>query len=113
MAWPALEPGRLLKTCSDVRRRGMTVLDRTRLTDRLSTSLSSASLLIPRLINTEKILLLINHFKFEVQLLVFFRFALSVPLLFAVSSSACIAKSPFYKDFSRLGRLDGGVCAFL
>jgi hypothetical protein len=30
LAWPALEPGRLLKTCSDVRRRGMTVLDRTR-----------------------------------------------------------------------------------
>ena len=39
-AWPALEPGRLLEAYSDVRRRGMTVLDRTRLTDRLSTFFS-------------------------------------------------------------------------
>lgn len=36
MAWPALDPGRLLKAVSDGSRRGMTVLDRTRLIDRLS-----------------------------------------------------------------------------
>jgi len=35
LARPALEPGRLLKTSSDGRRRGMTVLDRTRLIGRL------------------------------------------------------------------------------
>ncbi|MCL0239172.1 hypothetical protein, partial [Escherichia coli] len=36
-AWPALGPGRLLKMSSDGHRRRMTVQDRTRLIDRLST----------------------------------------------------------------------------
>ena len=39
MAWPALDSGRLLEVVSDGDPRGMTVHDKTRLTDRLSTSL--------------------------------------------------------------------------
>jgi hypothetical protein len=83
LAWPALEPGRLLKTCSDVRRRGMTVLDRTRLTDRLSNFLPQSLLLNPRLSKTKKILLLTKHFKFKAQPFVLARFCLGVAVLFS------------------------------
>ncbi|SOU02704.1 hypothetical protein CFBP6773_03410 [Xanthomonas arboricola pv. fragariae] len=40
MAWPALDPGRLLERCGDVAPRRMTVHDRTRLTGRLRHLLS-------------------------------------------------------------------------
>jgi hypothetical protein len=46
----------------------MAVLDRTRLTDRLSSLLLSFCASIPRSSDTEKFLLLTNHFKFEFQL---------------------------------------------
>ena len=39
LAWPALDPGRLLEVVSDGDPRGMTVLDKTRLIDRLSSFL--------------------------------------------------------------------------
>ena len=83
LAWPALEPGRLLKTCSDVRRRRMTVLDRTRLTDRLSTFFFVRLCVYPRRSKTKKILLLIKHFKFEAQPSVLARFRLDIAALFS------------------------------
>ena len=75
MARPALEPGRLLEVSSDGHRRGMTVLDKTRLTDRLST-FYFASCCIPRKKrqpnpsgNVEKFLVLRLYFKFKAQML--------------------------------------------
>ena len=41
MAWPALDAGRLLERTGDRAPRGMTVLDRTRLTGRLAPSFLS------------------------------------------------------------------------
>ncbi len=45
MAWPALDPGRLLERCGDVAPRRMTVHDRTRLTGRLRHLRSAFALL--------------------------------------------------------------------
>ncbi len=42
MAWPALDPGRLLERCGDAAPRGMTVHDRTRLIGRLPISIKGA-----------------------------------------------------------------------
>lgn len=76
MARPALEPGRLLEVSSDGHRRGMTVLDKTRLTDRLSTFflrfLSQTSQKKGNQTpfgNVEKFLVLRLYFKFKTQML--------------------------------------------
>mgnify|MGYP003665907430 CR=1 FL=1 len=63
--------------------------------------------------NTKKILLLTNYFNFVVQGPVLACFCIRIFELLLCSSPTKLAKSPFYKEFSLHGCLDGGGRAFL